>query len=507
MKTSNKLIAKNSLYLYIRTFLSIIVTLYTSRIFLDAIGIEGYGIYNLVGGIVAFFSILQSLISGATQRFLNIEIGNKNYEQENKILNISIIIIAVLAVCIFILAETIGLWLIQNKLNFPSGKEHIAVIVYHISVFTTIISLFKVPYTAYILAHERMSFFAYITLIEIVSKLFITYLLFNFEERLITYSFMLFVMNLIVLWGFWFYCKRNIGLGNFKVYSWKNNPEYRKLLSFSVWTLVGYSATITRDQGIAILINIFFGVALNAAMGVMTQVSNVYSSLYQNLQTAFMPQIIQNCETDADRFKFLLKYCALLTFVLVGIICVPMIVHSDFILQAWLGDNVPQYTNVFVQIVMIKILIVSTSQAVYHGLLAVGQIKEIQITSCVLAVLSICFIYWGLSLGMSPTFPIIIVIVMDTLMFIVRLYYINRYTNIKALYIVSFLWKPFVLIVLIVIPLSLMLFNDTNNWLKFLFSTICIELIYIVAIYSSIEKTTRKLITCKIMKFLNKYYD
>ena len=502
MNTSNKVIVKNSLYLYIRTFISIIVSLYTSRIFLEAIGVEGFGIYNLVGGIVAFFALLQSLMAGATQRFLNIEIGRKNNAQENKILDISIVINIVIAMTILLLGETLGLWLIHNKLNLPEGKESIAVMVYHISLLTTMLSVLRVPYSAYIVAHERMSFFAYISLVEVVLKLGITIILFEFQERLVPYSMMLFAMNAVVLWGYRFYCKNSIGLPKFKLYHWQGNPEYKSLLSFSGWTVVGNGATVARDQGIAIIINMFLGVTLNAAIGVMTQVSNIYSSLFQNLQTAFMPQIVQNSASDIIRFKMLIRYCTLFTLVLMGLICVPMIAHADFILHAWLGKNVPKYADVFIQIIMVKILLVSTSQAIYHALVAIGRIKEIQLFTCLLSTVSIVATYIFLYFGMHPAISIAAITVMDLVMLFIRLYYIVYYTQIKVRGLLTLLWKPYVAVFTIVIPMAILIADKHEGWIHFILTTVVIELAYVVILYMTIDIGTRTIIIRKIRQII-----
>lgn len=491
MQSENKTIAKNTLFLYLRTFLSIIVSLYTSRVFLEMIGVEDFGIYSLVGGVVAFFSILRGFLAGSIQRFLNIEIGKGKEGNENKLLCVSKVVNIAIVVVFIIIAETVGLWLVLSKLNIPEGKEMLTMWVYHIAVLTTAVTMMITPYSAYIIAHERMGFYAWITIFEVVFKLVITLLLIWFSDRLIKYSlFLLLLYVCLVLWHYW-YCRKKIGMPSFIWYSPKKNREYKEMLSFSVWTFVGNGACILRDQGISIVFNLFYGVILNAAMGIVTQVSNIYSTLFANIQTAFLPQIVQNSSTDKARFSTLLRYCCLASLLLMSFVCIPMIANADFILHLWLGDNVPEYTALFVQLFMIKILIVSPSQGVYSSLVAVGKIREIQLWFTVMSVFTVIGAYIILKYNLSPATAIWLIIIMDTLMYVVRMKYMQKYTGINIKNLLYAIWKPSVLVLLVLVPVAFIISTKEQGWKMFLVSSTILTLLNVIISYISIDKDMR----------------
>lgn len=476
--TSNKTIAKNSVFLYLRTVFSILVSLYTSRLFLEYLGVEDFGIYNLVGGIITLFSVLQNLLAGATQRYLNIDIGKGDTSHEMKLLNISITIHIFLSFLVLILGETFGFLFLKNVLVVPDGKETIAVIVYHISVVTTALSLLRTPYSALIIASEKMSFFAYISIAEIIGRLLITISLLLFHNKLIAFSALLFILTALVVYLHIIYCKNKITLPSYKYYKYKENQEYHDLLSFSAWTIVGNGASVARDQGLSFIFNIFHGVVLNAVMGIVNQISNVYSTLFSNIQMAFMPQITQTSENDNDRYSELVCKCTQYSFVLMGVVCIPMIAFVDQILYLWLGNAIPQYTGMFVQIIMIKILVVSLSQSLYQSLVAVAKIKQIQIYFVILSSISILLAYLLLRCNVYPTVAMLIVPIMDLIMLIIRLYYVKIFTCIKIKQLFVTLIKP-VIFVTLLIPCALYLSSIDISFVQLL-----LFLFIFISIYS-----------------------
>lgn len=504
MRDENKTIAKNTLYLYLRTFISVLVSLYTSRVLLEMLGIDDFGIYNLVGGIVALFAILRGFLVGSIQRYLNVELGKGNREQEFKILNISITINFALLLIVALLAETIGLWFVKTHLNIPEGKETLTVIVYHLTIATTLVSMLSTPYNALIVAHERMSVFAWITIFEVFAKLGITLSLAMFMTRLVAYSSMLLCLYTAILVFYYLYCRVIIKMGDYKYYSIKGNGEYKELLGFSAWTIVGNGASIARDQGISIIFNIFGGVVLNAAMGVVNQVSNIYSTLYANIQTAFAPQIIQNFDTDNARFRMLVQYCTLASFILMSFVCLPLISNADFILHIWLGNNVPEYAVVFTQLFMIKILIVSMSQAIYHSVVASGNIKELQLWFVLTSTLTLVFSYALLKSGFSPTTAIIVLLLTDILMMFLRIHYMSKYTAIRAVDLLRFLWKPVLAVFIIMVPLAFLFSTFKQDFLSFLVSAGTLTLLNLALANISVDSAVRKMVYAKIRSLIKK---
>lgn len=504
MREDNKTIAKNTLFLYLRTFISIIVSLYTSRVLLEMLGIEDFGIFNLVGGIVALFAILRGFLVASIQRYLNVEIGKGNRKQEDKILNISITVNYALVIIFAILAETIGLWFVNTQLNIPEGEEYLAVIVYHLTVATTLLSMLSVPYNALIIAHERMSFFAWITIVEVTAKLGITLSLVLFVNRLMVYSSMLMGLYFIILIIYYYYCRKFLGMGRYRIYNFSSNSEYKEILSFSGWTIVGNGASIARDQGISILFNIYGGVALNAAMGVVHQISNIYSTLFSNIQTAFSPQIIQNCSTDQARFRVLIQYSCLSSFILISLVSLPLISNADYILHIWLGDIIPDYTIIFTQLFMVKILIVSISQAIYQSLVAAGYIKEIQLGFVTLSTLTLIISWLMLRNGLSPAFAIIAIILMDLIMLVLRICFMSKYTEVKVMDIVRILWNPFIVVFVVMIPLAFFFSTLPQNFLFFIICAGSLTILNLITTYFAIDKTIKKILFTKIKTYINK---
>lgn len=499
MVKDNKTIAKNSLFLYLRTFIITIVSLYTSRVFLKALGIEDYGIYVLVAGIISFFTITQGLLAQATQRFLNIEIGKNDTKQENKIFDISLIISLGLLLTVLLLGETVGLWYVQTKLNIPEGKETITLWTYQLSLLTAALSLIKIPYHAYIIAHERMSFYAYMAIIEAVAKLVITSSLFLFDSRLVVYSLLYFIVNSIYLLVYRLYCKKVIHMMRFSFYSYKNNPEYKELLSFSGFSMLGYGAGAVRDQGLGLIFNFFKGVTLNAACGLADQINLVYTSLFQNLQVAFMPQIVQNSTYNLNRFEMLVKYCSLASLVLMGLICIPMIASAKFILFLWLGSEIPEYTDVIVQVYMIKILIVAFSQAVYSPLVAVKKIKDAQIWYSVLCVVTTIMIWFSMKMNAHPIFAISLIVFMDFVVLLIRLYYVSIYTSLCISDLFAFVRKPLINTFVFFIPLAFYISSLGDGVFYSISIIVFLISLYIVSTFFCLNKQLRVTLRQKLL--------
>lgn len=498
---NNTRIAKNTFYLYCRTFISIIVTLYTSRVFLQQLGIEDYGIYNLVGGVVALFTVLNSLMASAIQRFLSIEIGNKDIPQLYKILNISITLHIILFVFVLLLGEIGGLLLLKYYLVIPDGKQQITYTVFHISIITAAIGLAKIPYNALIVAYERMSFYAYVTILEVVAKLGITLSLVFVSDKLITFS----VLQLFVVSGVVFlfiaYCYKYIGLPKFRIFSPRRNSEYKSILSFSTWSLVGNLTSVARDQGLSFLLNRFYGIALNAAMGIVIQISNVYSGLFLNLQSAFRPQVIQNSVCNKVRYQKLLNACSFYSLALMGLVCLPMILACRTILTFWLGD-VPDYSVEFVQILMLKILFASISQCIFMSLEAYSKINTSQIATALLSMASLVLIYTVLRWGYEPYYVMCVIVLMEFLILSYRLYYASYKGCIELMQYLRYNYKIFILNLI----LSIVCIFFSSEGVAPLYEAFRIGILlimYIVCLLLCMEKEQRYILINKIKQKRN----
>lgn len=494
--SNNKRIAKNSVYLYVRTFISIIITLYTSRVFLNQLGVEDFGIYNLVGGVVAMLAVLTNMMANASQRFLSIEIGKKDEKQFAKVFNICVVLHILIFFVFLLVGETLGLWFLSHKLNIPEGKVSITYFVFHFAMIASAVGLLKIPYNALIMAKERMSFYAYISIVEVAAKLIITLLLTVFANKLASYSIMFLIVTILVVCSYYLYCYFKIGLPPFRIIRFRGNPEYKEILSFSGWSFVGNMATVARDQGIGFVLNIFLGVILNAAMGILLQVLNVYSSLYLNLQSAFRPQIIQNHVTDTMRYNRLLCLCTNYSILLMGAVCIPMILVCRQVLTAWLG-TVPDYAIGFVQIAMYKIMFSTISQCVSISLDACAKIKTSQITSSILSFGSLVLMYVTLSLCIHPNIVITILALTDFLLLLYKLWYAHRENCCDTHRLIKYCFKTFGVILsmmLVAFYLSTLISSNESAFFALLFF-LCM---YMVVSATLIEKSQLHIIIYKI---------
>lgn len=396
-----KRIAKNTIYLYIRMAIVMLVELYTARIILKQLGVNDYGIYNIVGTVVAAFNYLQVPLSSATQRFYNIELGKNNKEGLNNVFNHSLYIFILFAIVLFITIEVIAFWFLDAKLQIPYGRMGAAKWALHFSILCFVVRLLKTPFEALIIAHERMVFYAYISIAEVILKLANVFLLtIVFVDKLKLFATNIFIISLFVLFCFVFYC--NVKFQYIRFSKTWNKQTFKSLLSFSGWNLVGNMAAMTANQGLNILMNMFFGVVANAAMGIAGQVGGAVKQFVGNFQVAFRPQIMKSYvigESTAlneliyktSRFSFLLLY---------ALVC-PLIFNIDFAISLWLG-NIPLYVPVFCSYILIYGLIDTLAVPLLTVIHATGKIKNYNIAISSVMSLNIVISYCLFKLGFPP---------------------------------------------------------------------------------------------------------
>ena len=291
MVSSNQRIAKNTLLLYLRMFVTMIISLYTSRIVLQVLGVDDFGIYNVVGGLIVLFSFLNGAMASATQRFLNVELGKGDITCVKRVFSMSMTCYIIIILIIIFLAETVGLWFLEKQMNIPADRIHAAFWVYQLSLMTFCVNILKVPYNASIIAFEKMSFYAYISIIEVGLKLVIVWLLLiSSFDKLISYAFLILLISIIVFIVYKFYCNRKFEVCSYYFF-WDVNL-CKSLLGFSAWSLFGSLSNLLSSQGINLLLNIFCGVAMNAAMGIANQVNAVVFNFFFNFKKSFIPQKI-----------------------------------------------------------------------------------------------------------------------------------------------------------------------------------------------------------------------
>ncbi len=396
------------------------VTLYTSRIVLAELGETDYGIYNVVGGVVVMFSFLNGAMSQSTQRFLSYELGRSNEEQLKKTFKTALSIHLIIAIFILLLAETIGLWFLNNIMNIPPGQKIAANWVFQCSVLAYIVSVLQVPFNAAIIAREHMQAFAIIGIIEVFFKLIIAFSLSLFRfEKLKIYSLLVLFVTLIVSTIYILYCKRFF---RECVLGWLyEKPLFRTMSKYAAWNTFGSLAWMGKTQGCNIILNIFFGPIVNAAYGISNQVNAAVNSFVQNFTTAVNPQIVKSFSQEQySEMQKLLTYGSKFAFLLIIILSFPILVATKSILQKWLVE-VPSYTVLFTQLVIVNSIIESFSHNMAAAIQATGKIKWYQIIVGGSILLNVPLSYIFLKLGYRPPIVFIISICISIITIIERL--------------------------------------------------------------------------------------
>lgn len=478
-----------------------LVTLYTSRIILNTLGVDDFGIYNVVGGVVTMFAFFNSAMSSATQRFLSIEIGKGDYVQLRKTFNAAQIIHIGIAILIFILAETIGLWILKTYLVIPADRLQAALWVYHFSVLSFMVSVVQVPYNATIIAHERMNVYAYVSIIEVILKLLIVFMLTWITfDKLKLYGILLFIVVLVIAAIYRVYTRKNFEESKFEVV--KDFTLYKTLISFSSWNLFGNIAVIAKGQGVNILLNIFFGPTVNAARGIATQVQSAVLSFVTNFQTAVNPQIIKSyASNNLEYMNSLIIKSSKISFYLLFLITLPILLEVDQILKLWL-KIVPDYTPTFTILILILILINSVSGPLMTAAQATGNIKIYQIVVGTLQFLILPISYLFLKLGYSPEISLYIAIFIEVIALFFRLIFLKRMMNFPFRLFLKEVINKNILIFILASILPLIIKNSIDMSIARLFIVITISMTWtlIIEFFIGFNKKERLFILSNIKK-------
>lgn len=452
--SSNKRIAKNTLMLYFRMLIILGVRLYTSRIILNTLGVEDYGIYNVVGGIVVMLSFMSSAMSAGTTRFLSFELGRADLKKMARVFSMSLNIHATIAVFIFLLAETLGLWFLNTHLNIPAERMNAANWAYQFSIFTFIIAVLSIPYHALIIAHERMNVYAYVSIVEVSLQLFIVFMLQWFGyDKLKLYAVLVFVVSLLIRVIYGLYSSKNFKESQYR-FIW-DKSLYKTLMSFAGWNLWGNVAGVLSGQGVNMLLNIFFGPAVNAARGIAWQVKAAIHNFVGNFQTAMNPQIIKSyAANDLKYMHQLISQGAKYSFFLLFFLSLPILLETKIILQLWL-KIVPEYTIIFTQLVIVNVLIDCFSGPLITAAQASGRIKAYQMVVGGLLILILPLSWLFLKFGYPPQVTIYISIFFSVLALIARLWILQNLVRLKVKeFIVKVVLKStFVCFVALILPL------------------------------------------------------
>lgn len=423
MATSNtQRIAKNTLMLYIRTLFTMFVSFYTSRVVLRALGVIDYGVYNAVGSTVAMLSILSGSLSSAISRFITFELGRGNITKLKRVFSTAVSVQLILAAIVVVFAETVGLWFLNHTMKIPTERFFAAHWVYQFSIVTFVIGLISVPYNAAIIAHEKMSAFAYIGIFEALAKLGVAFIIsVASTDRLIIYGFLMMMIAVIVRLVYTIYCKRQFEECSYKFLY--DKVLLKEMASFAGWNFIGASSAVLRDQGGNIIINILGGgPAVNAARGFAIQISSAIQSFVQNFMTALNPQITKSYASgEHDYMMALIFRGARFSFYILLLLALPVIINAEYILTLWLVD-VPAHTVAFVQLVLIFALSESLANPLVTAMLATGKIRNYQLIVGGLQMLNLPISYILLRHGGGPELVFVVAIAVSVCCEMVRLY-------------------------------------------------------------------------------------
>tara|TARA_B110000240_G_scaffold174071_1_gene200270 strand:+ start:3014 stop:4501 length:1488 start_codon:yes stop_codon:yes gene_type:complete len=475
--------------------LVMLVTLYTTRIVLSSLGVEDYGIFSVVGGIVTMFSFLSGTMASASQRYFAFELGKNNFEQLQKTFNMSIIIYAVIAIIILIFAETIGLWFLNTKINIPAERLDAARWVYHFSILSFIFTILAIPYNALIIAYEDMKIYAYVGIVEVILKLAIVYLLLLISfDKLKLYSVLMFVVTLMITFTYRIICKKKYNKGRF-IYNW-DNKLFKEILTYSGWNLFGSISSVVMGQGINILLNVFFNPTINAARGISFQISMAIKSFSNNFYTAVKPQVTKYyAQEDMENMNRLVIQSSKFSFFLLLLLSVPIINETPKILELWLKE-VPDYTVLFTQLLIVNILLESLSNPLRTVAQATGNVKIYQSIVGGLQIMNLPISYIFLKNGFQPEVTFIIAIIISLICLFARLMILRNLVQFDIKRFSKSVLAPITLVSVlsfgVTIPSSLYIINSTMGSL--LSILICIVSVGVFVFFIGLNRNEKNVI-------------
>ena len=462
-------IAKNTLMLYVRMLVLMLVGLYTSRVVLEALGEDDMGIYSVVGGVVAMFTIISGALNSAVSRFITFEMGKGEKAQLNKVYSTAVTIQLILGAIVVILAEPIGIWFINNEMTIDQARIPEAVMVLHFSLAAFVVNLMSVPQMASITAHEKMSAYAYIGILDAFLRLGTALLIMNSSgDRLVQYAALMMVTVILVRIAYGVYCRRNFEECRYRPVF--DRPLIREMFSFAGWNFVGVASGVLRDQGGNILVNLFSGAAgtaVNAARGMAVQLNGAVQGFVTNFMTAVNPQITKSYAAGEYSYMFtLVRKSSRMSFYLLLMLVMPLILNTEVVLGVWLKD-VPAHTTLFVQLFLIFALSESLSNPMITAMLATGRIRNYQLVVGGIQLLNIPISYICLKMGAIPEVTVMVAIGLSQICLWARLIMLSRATGFPIGEFVSKVYVKSLLVVLpcaAVVPVLFELVKPTGLW-------------------------------------------
>lgn len=430
--SDNIRIAKNTMMLFFRMLLMLVVGLYATRIVLLTLGASDYGLYHVVGGIVTMFTFLNSTLSSGTQRFLTFALGEDNIKKLCMVFSTTSYIHILLAIIIFIISETVGLWLLYYKMQIPEGRMTAAFWVFQFSIMVAMVSIVQVPYISLLIAHEKMDVYAWVSIFDSVMKLLMVYLIQVVNtDKLVLFAFLFLLVHFFTAFIYMFYCRG--AYAECRMFCGFNKETFKEIATFSGWNVFGSGAVAMQGQGVNILLNMFLGTVVNAARGIASQVNSATMQFVNNFQQAVNPQIVKlYASGQKDKMIRLIVFNSKVAAYLFLLIAVPLFIELEYVLDIWLGSY-PDYTPIFIRILIIQSLVQTITRPVVIAVHAVGKMKAVNLTSGIALLLILPVTYILLRLGYSPVMVFWINVIPWFFELFFELYWLNKYIDFPLL--------------------------------------------------------------------------
>lgn len=503
---NNKRIAKNTLFLYIRTLFVLVISLYMSRVILQVLGVNDYGIYQVIGGLVSMFGVLSTALSAAISRFITFEIGSGNKEKLYRVFSTGIIIQFIIASIVLLVAEVIAIWFIQTQMQIPKERMIAAQYVLHCSLITFCINLVCVPYNACIIAHEHMKAFAYISMLDVLLKLVVCFCIFiSPVDKLIFYAVLLTIEAVIIRIIYSFYCHRHFEETRNKLIF--DKVIFRDMLSFSGWNFFNNANGILSIQGVNMLINVFFGVTVNAARGIAVQVENAVLQFVNNFTVAINPQITKSYATgDMERMYSLVCRGAKFSYFAMLLMALPIVCEAEKILNIWL-TVVPEHTVIFVQLSLVLGVFDCVGASGYTACAATGKMKRYALILTPIGLLEFPLTWVFFLMGAPVVSTYYLYIFIKFLVLMARLFLLRDMVGLSPVVFIKIVFYPIVLTTLVaVLPSMLVIyFFPQSLWRLFVSVIVALSAVSFASLYVGMTVGERQIIMERVYKFLRKH--
>lgn len=510
-KSDNKRIAKNTLYMYIRMFITMLIGLYTSRVVLASLGFDDYGLYNVVGGIIAMFGFVNTSMTNTTSRYITYYLGRKDVLRLQQVFSTSFYIHLLIAVLIVVVGETIGLWYLYNKLVVLEGRMAAAFWLYQFTVITTVVNILSVPFNASIIAYERISAFAFISIIDSILKLLIAISLVCFPfDKLIYYGSMILLIQLMDNTIYWVYCYKKLdGIRVIRIF---DRSIFMEMFGFTGWNMFGSFSFIFFTQGVNLILNAFFGTAINAARGIAVQVEGIVRQFASNVQTAINPQIIKSyAQDDMNRFFSLVFASSRYCFYLLYLLALPLMLEANYLLKLWL-INFPDHTINFMRLMLASVTLEALATPLFIANLASGKVKVYQVCISIIDFIFIPITLFAIKYTLIPETVFFCTLILRIIEIIARVFIVHWQVNLPRLaYVKEVVVKTFVVsLIASVVPILVHMNLYECFWRLVVVSALSLisvmSVVYLIGLNNDEKVYANSLIKSKLLLLADKRY-